>query len=284
VALLSNLINSTSVLEDRLSAQAGASSSIATYLSCTNTGGYGGVSVVSPLVSASCPPAARTATPHRARRNTPRRRRIIVVGTLLGLAAVVVCVEFARDAVTPRLFDGAKSLTGGVAVGMAVAGWCTYGLLPLAAILLDRDHRRRYGRPDVGPLADSTVLMRRIKASDGHRLAPRSWYAWFWRVPSVVLIALAVVFLPIPGDGHRNLVDAMQATHGGAAFLIGWQWACVAAVLGVMFIVMGPVITALRPRGSDGRVRVESRRLPVGAYVTASALSLAALAVAIGSA
>jgi hypothetical protein len=43
------------------------------------------------------------------------------------------------------------------------------------------------------------------------------------------------------------------------------------------------VITALRPRGSDGRARAESR-LPVGAYVTASGLSLAALAVAIGSA
>jgi hypothetical protein len=47
---------------------------------------------------------------------------------------------------------------------------------------------------------------------------------------------------------------------------------------------MGPVITALRPRDPVTQDRAESRRLPVGAYVTASALSLAALAVAIGSA
>ena len=217
-------------------------------------------------------------------RNTYRRRRVIVVGTLLGLAAVAIAVEFARDAVTPRLFHLAQSLAGGVPIGMAAAGWCTYGLLPLAAILLDRDHRRRYGRTDVGPLADSTLLMQRIKASDGHRLARRSWYVWCWRLPVVALIALAVVFLPIPGDGHDDLVATMQTTRGGAAFLIGWQWACVAALLGVIFIVMGPVITALRPRGSDGQVRPESRRLPVGAYITASALSLAALAVAIASA
>jgi hypothetical protein len=254
------------------------------HLSCANTGGYGHGSVLSPLVSASSPPAARTATRHRALRSTYRRRRVIVVASLLGLATVAIAIEFARDAVTPRLFHAANGLVGDVPVGMAVVGWCTYGLLPLAAILLDRDHRRRYGRPDVGPLSDSTLLMQRIKASDGHRLARRSWYVWCWRLPVAALIALAVVFLPIPGDGHDDLVVRMQTTRGGAAFLIGWQWACVAAVLGVMFIVMGPVITALRPRGSDEQVRTESRRLPVGAYVTASALSLAALAVAIGSA
>jgi len=127
-------------------------------------------------------------------RNT-HRRRVIVVGTLLGLAAVAIVVQFARDAVTPRLFHLAQSLAGGVPIGMAIAGWCTYGLLPLAAILLDRDHRRRYGRADVGPLSDSTLLMQRIKASDGHRLARRSWYVWCWRLPVGALIALAVVFL-----------------------------------------------------------------------------------------
>jgi hypothetical protein len=211
-------------------------------------------------------------------RNAHHRRRVIVVGTLLGIAAAAIAVEFARDAVTPRLFHAANGFVGDVPVGMAVAGWCTYGLLPLAAILIDRDHRRRYGRADVGPLSDSTLLMQRIKAADGHRLARRSWYVWCWRAPIAALIALAIVFLPVPGDGHGDLVATMQETRGGAAFLIGWQWACVAAVLGVMFIVIGPVITALRPRGS------ESRRLPIGAYVTASALSLAALAVAIASA
>jgi hypothetical protein len=126
--------------------------------------------------------------------------------------------------------------------------------------------------------------MQRIKASDGHRLARRSWYVWCWRLPVAALIALAVVFLPIPGDGHDDLVATMQTTRGGAAFLIGWQWACVTALLGVMFIVMAPVITALRPHGSEGQIRTESRRLPVGAYLTASALSLAALAVAMASA
>ena len=78
-----------------------------------------------------------------------------------------------------------------------------------------------------------------------------------------------------------NLRRSLSAPALLLAFLIGWQWACVAAVLGVMLIVLGPVIAALRPRDPEGP---ESRRLPVGAYVTASALSLAALAVAIGSA
>ena len=211
------------------------------------------------------------------------RRRVIVIGALGGLAAVAIAVEFARDAVTPRLFDVAKSVTGDVPIGMAVAGWCTYGLLPLAAILLDRDQRRRYGRPDVGPLPDSTLLMQRIKESDGHRLARPSWYVWLWRAPIAALIALAIVFLPIPGDGHGNLVTRMQMTRSGAAFLIGWQWACVAAVLGVMIIVMGPVVTTLRSRGQAPRPE-ESRRIPIGSYATASALSLAALVVAVASA
>jgi hypothetical protein len=211
------------------------------------------------------------------------RRRVIVIGALGGLVAVAIAVEFARDAVTPRLFDIAKSVTGDVPIAMAVAGWCTYGLLPLAAILLDRDQRRRYGRPDVGPLPDSTLLMQRIKESDGHRLARPSWYVWLWRAPTAALIALAIVFLPIPGDGHGNLVTRMQMTRSGAAFLIGWQWACVAAVLGVMIIVMGPVVTTLRSRGKAPRPE-ESRRIPIGSYVTASALSLAALVVAVASA
>lgn len=216
--------------------------------------------------------------------NARGRRRVIVVGTLAALAAVAIAVDLAADALTPRLFQAADGLVGNVPVGMAAAGWCTYGLLPLAAILLDRDHRRRFGRPDVGPPSDSTLLIRRIKAADGHSLARRSWFVWCWRLPVAALIALAVVFLPIPGDGHDDLVATMQSTRGGAAFLIGWQWACMTAVLGVMFIVMGPVITALRRRGSKDQVRAESWRAPVGTYVTASALSLAALVVAIGSA
>jgi hypothetical protein len=202
---------------------------------------------------------------------------VVVAVALLGLAAVAIVVEFARNAVTPRLFHLANGLVGGVPVGMAVAGWCTYGLLPFAAILLDRDHRRRYGRADVGPLSDSTLLMRRIKASDGHRLARRGWLVWCWRAPVVAVVVLAIAFLPVPGDGHGDLVATMQSTRGGAAFLIGWQWTCVAAVLGTMIIVMGPVIAALRPR-------TESLRLPIVSYIVASALSLAALVVAIASA
>jgi hypothetical protein len=276
VALLSDLINSTSVLEVAPAAQSGSTQRIATGLSCTNPGGYGERSVLSALVSATSPPAARTATRHRAQRDS-RRRRAVVATTLIGIAAAAIAVEFARDAVTPRLFHAANGLVGGMPVGMAVAGWCTYGLLPLAAILLDRDHRCRYGRADVGALTDSTLLMRRIKASDGHRLARRPWIVWVWRVPVAALVALAVVFLPIPGDGHGDLVATMQATRGGAAFLIGWQWTCVAAVLGTMIIVMGPVATALRPRKELGR-------MPIGTYIVAAALSLAALAVAIVSA
>ena len=276
MALLSDLINSTSVLEVALAAQSGAAPAITTRLSCTNPGEYGDGSVLSPVVSATSPPAARTATRHRAQRNT-RRRRIVVAATLIGIAAAAIAVEFARDAVTPRLFRAANGLVGGMPVGMAVAGWCTYGLLPLAAILLDRDHRRRYGRADVRPLTDSTLLMRRIKASDGHRLARRPWIFWVWRVPVAALVALALVFLPIPGDGHGDLVATMQTTRSGAAFLIGWQWACVAAVLGTLIIVMGPVAAALRPRKESGR-------LPIGSYIVAAALSLAALAVAVVSA
>jgi hypothetical protein len=276
VALLSDLINSTSVLEVAPAAQPGAATRIATGLSCTNPGGYGNGSVLSPLVSATSPPAARTATRHRAERNT-RRRRVVLATALIGIAAAATAVEFARDVVTPRLFHAANGLVGGMPVGMAVAGWCTYGLLPLAAILLDRDYRRRYGRADVGPLTDSTLLMRRIKASDGHRLARRPWIVWAWRVPVAALVALAVVFLPIPGDGHGDLVATMQTTRGGAAFLIGWQWAGVTAALGTMIIVLGPVAAALRPREASGR-------MPIGSYTVASALSLAALAVAIASA
>jgi hypothetical protein len=276
VALLSDLINSTSVLEVSRTAQSGAAPSIATRLSCANTGGYGEGSVLSPLVSATTPPAARTANRHRANRGV-RHRRLVVAVALLGLVAVAIVVEFARDTVTPRLFHLATGLVGGVPVAMAIAGWCTYGLLPVAAILLDRDHRRRYGRPDVGPLSDSTLLMRRIKASDGHRLARQPWVVWCWRAPVVAVVVLAIAFLPVPGDGHSDLVAAMQTTRSGAAFLIGWQWACVSAVLGTLIIVMGPVAAALRPR-------TESLRLPIASYIVASTLSLAALVVAIASA
>ena len=103
-------------------------------------------------------------------------------------------------------------------------------------------------------------------------------------MPAAALIAIAVAFLPVPGDGHHDFVARMQETRGGAAFLIGWQWACVAAVLGTMIIVLGPVAAALRSRGEASTARDESVRLPIGSYVAASALSLAALAVAIVSA
>jgi hypothetical protein len=159
---------------------------------------------------------------------------------------------------------------------MAVAGWLAYGLLPLAVIVLDRDHRRRYGRPEFGALTDSTQLMERIKASSGHRVASPSVRHWLSRAPLLIVLALALLFLPIPGARHPSLADTMGVTHGGAAFLIGTQWACIAGVFGAMIVILAPIVAARRP--------AEARRSPLRGYAAAMALPVVALAVAIMSA
>jgi hypothetical protein len=197
-------------------------------------------------------------------------------------ATLFVPFEWARAEVTTQLFAGAGAVAGSTPVAMAVAGWLTYGLLPLVAIVLDRDHRRRYGRPDVDALTDSTQLIRRVRTTTGHHVAGphltgHAWRYWLPRAPLAALVVLAVFFLPVPGGGHTDLVTTMSADRSGAAFLIGWQWACVGATLGVVLLVMRPVVTATRPRPA-------SHQFPLIGYAAATLLSIAGLVVALLSA
>jgi hypothetical protein len=230
-------------------------------------------------VSVTSPPGARTAVRHRVTRS-PRRRRlapIAIVGVVVAaLVAAAIPLERVRVAAANGLFHLVERLIGGVPTAMAVAGWLAYGLLPLVVIVLDRDHRRRFGRPEFGIMSDSTQLIERIRASNGHRVAGRSVRHWLSRSPLLIVLAFAVLFLPIPGRHHPSLADTMGMTHGGAAFLIGTQWACIAGVLGVMIVILAPVLAARRPPASP--------RSPLRAYAAAMALPVVALAVAIMSA
>jgi len=209
-----------------------------------------------------------------------RRRRLarfaVVSAALAAVAAAAFPLEHARVAAARGVFHFVQHFIGGTPTAMAVVGWLAYGLLPLAVIVVDRDHRRRFGRPEFGTMTDSTQLIERIKSSSGHRVARRSVRHWLSRSPLLIVAALAVLFLPIPGRHHPSLADTMGMTHGGAAFLIGTQWACIAGVLGTMIVILAPIVAARRS--------TELPRSPARGYAAAMALPMAALAVAIVSA
>jgi len=200
---------------------------------------------------------------------------IVVLSALVVVVLLLVPLEYVHDVVARNVFRFADWLTHGTPIWMAVAGWCTYGLLPLVAITLDRDKRRRYGRPEISVADDSTQLIQRIRAEDGHRIARRPLHYWATRTPLLVVVALAVGFLPLPGR-RADLADMMSTTRDGAAFLIGWQWACVAGLLGTVVVIMAPVAGALRRR--------PTRHSAIPGYVLALALSAGGLAVGILSA
>jgi hypothetical protein len=207
---------------------------------------------------------------HRYTTYSHRRRGVILALAMLAAAAAVP-LEFGRQALVSRLINETGALVGGAPLALAVAGWLTYGLLPLFAIVLDRDHRARYGRPGVSPLDDSTLLIRRIRANEGHRVARRPVHYWITRSPLVPILAVAVVFLPMP---FTQLVADLHESEAGAAFLIGWQWSCVAALLGVMVIVLAPVAAAFRsPRAVAGT--------PTRLYAAAALPSIVALGIAL---
>ena len=209
---------------------------------------------------------------HRRARRTNRRRTRLILALVVLAAACAVPLEFARQAFVARLINATGALTGGAPLALALAGWLTYGLLPLLAIVLDRDNRTRYGRPDVRPLDDSTLLIRRVRATEGHRIARRPFHYWISRSPLVLILAVAVVFLPMP---FTHLVADLRESEAGAAFLIGWQWSCVAALLGVVIVVLAPVAGAFRSR------QAAPTTLPSRLYVAAALPSIVALGVAV---
>jgi hypothetical protein len=200
---------------------------------------------------------------------------IVVLAALVVVVLLLIPLEYVHDVVARDVFRFANWLTHGTPIWMAVAGWFTYGLLPLVAITLDGDKRRRYGRPEISVADDSTQLIRRIRADDGHRIARRPLGYWATRTPLLVVVALAIGFLPLPGR-RADLAEMMSATRGGAAFLIGWQWACVAGLLGTMVVIMAPVAGAIR--------RSPTKHSAIPGYVLALAMSAAGLVVSILSA
>ena len=212
-------------------------------------------------------------TTHIHRHRAPRaHRRGLILALAMLAAASAVPLEFARQALVARLINGAGVLTGGAPLALALVGWLTYGLLPMLAIVLDRDHRTRYGRPDVSPLDDSTLLIRRVRANEGHRIARRPFHYWISRSPLTLILAVAVVFLPMP---FTHLVADLHESEAGAAFLIGWQWSCVAALLGVMIIVLAPVAGAFRS------ARAAATTTPFRLYAAATLPSIVALGIAL---
>src|SRR5689334_10689118 len=73
------------------------------------------------------------------------RRRGILIAVAMLAAAALVPLEFARQALVGRLINATGTLTDGAPLALALAGWLTFGLLPLLAVVLDRDNRNRYG-------------------------------------------------------------------------------------------------------------------------------------------
>ncbi|HKD99284.1 MAG TPA: hypothetical protein VKB69_17030 [Micromonosporaceae bacterium] len=268
-----------------------------------------------PAISSSTRPAPYPAVaPHRdsarrrrSRRTTSkwpaRRRALLILVLAAAVAALLVPFELAREAAADHLVRWADQLTHGSTVAMAVAGWLTYAFLPLAAVVLDRDHERRYGRPKprpypgrghpdgepdwtgtfyltevprqasgrpaADPLTDTGHLVLRQRAARGHRLARRGPGHWLRRSPLLVALALAVLFLPLRGV-NTDLVDRWRAAVSGAAFVNGWHWSMPAAALGVILIVMAPVFASAAPR----RARQAPRTV---LYLVAALLPLLAL-------
>src|SRR5262249_56334217 len=109
----------------------------------------------------------------------------------------------------------------------------------------------------------------------GGRVGGRTLGAGARRTPLVVLVELGVGCMPVAG-GRADLADMRSTTRDGAAFLIGWQWACVAGLLGTVVVIMAPVAGALRRR--------PTKHSATPGYVLALALSAGGLAVGILSA
>lgn len=252
------------------------------------------------------PPAISThraaGAPSRHRRSSRRARwRAAAIGALAVLVvALVVPFEVARESVADKLVRWADSATHSSIPAMTVAGWLTYALVPLVAVVFDRDNRRRYGRPKslprqaTGPLdgtgtfelvepdpagrignrlTDTGHLLLRQRAERGHRVARPGIGYWLGRFPLLAVVALAVLFLPLRGVA-TDLVDRWRAAYSGAAFVTGWHWSMPAAALGVILVVMGPVFASAVPR----RARQASRtRL----YLVAALLPVLALPVAL---
>lgn len=261
------------------------------------------------------PPATRSSAPapaistHRAsgarsrHRRSPAQARLraIAVTALVALAvALVIPFEVARESFADKLVHWADSATHSSIPAMTVAGWLTYAFVPLAAVVFDRDNRRRYGRPRSAPrpatgalddtgtftlveadpagrggnlLTDTGHLLLRERAERGHRVARAGVGHWLRRLPLLAVVALAVLFLPLRGVG-TDLVDRWRAAYSGAAFVTGWHWSMPAAALGVILIVMAPLFASTAPR--------RARRAPrTRLYLVAALLPLLALPVAL---
>ncbi len=200
----------------------------------------------------------------------------MIAATVFCAAAVLIPLELAREVAANAVVHSATRLTGGVAVGMVFIGWLTFALLPLAAVVLDRDYHRRFGSPGTPVATDTTQLMRRVKARRGHGVARRPARFWLARSPLLVVFALAALFLPLLVAGHSRMVIGWQQTYAGATFLTGWQWSCWTAILGTIIVIMAPVFAGTRPR----RARPSS---PARVYAAAVALPLIALGISLAS-
>jgi hypothetical protein len=220
------------------------------------------------------PPAAHSEARHHVPRTERRRRTLIQVAIVVMVLILVIPLEFVREATADWLVEWVDAAVGSGPTAMAVAGWLTFALLPIVMIVVDRDMRRRYGAPEVDVRTDTTVLMQRVKATRGHRVAGPSRVHWLVRSPLYAVAALAVIFLPLRGMA-TGVVNGWRRTYGGAAFVTGWHWSVPAAMLGAILIVGTPLYNAVRPRRAAPPVP-QSR-----VYAVAAALPLVSLVIAL---
>jgi hypothetical protein len=133
---------------------------------------------------------------------------------LFGVIAVWAVAYVAAHAVlAPYVIRSVSRLTHGSPSWMFTAGWVTAAFLPASAWLFLRDGYRRDRQLGDDP-------RHRPRARKGHAAAGRGGRYWISRLPFLLPITLAFVFVPSRGPG--SLV-VWSGTPGGASFYRGWQ-------------------------------------------------------------
>jgi hypothetical protein len=223
-------------------------------------------------VSTTTHPSPRVGARRRAA--APRRRPAAIAALVLVALAIVAVLDHYREAAAEWMFRLALTVTGGAHAGMTVAGWLTFALVPLGAVVLDRDHRRRFGAPAPRDMSDTMQFVLRERASRGHGVARRPVTWWLRRTPLFAVFAVAAINLPL-ALGHRSdFGTSWRATAGGQQYLGGWHWSLIAAIVGAALVILAPLAVAFRKR----RARVAS---PTALYVVVALLPLAGLALAL---
>jgi hypothetical protein len=163
-------------------------------------------------------------------------------------AAIVVYLATAiaaRMLLAPYLLHWVSRLVHGSPTWMFIAGWATIGFAPAAALIFLLDGNRRERQIGDDPL-------KRAHLARGHAVAgPGSGY-WIRRLPLILLLLVAFVFLPSrTGENPIGWHDTL----GGEAFRKGWGRSSLVCLLAWVVLLIFRLL-AWAPGNSDRLLRV----------------------------